>query len=189
MKLVVVGVAEEEEQPAMNPRGIGREKMGLAGKKKKGVSSDTTDCSLFLLPATEWRTEDWGEEEEEEDDWTEEHRKDGEDWGEVRRAWDRARVSAHLSLSSSKWGHVQGYRRRSWLVAPLPPLPPPLISSIWRTKWLQFALLLLFSSSLYLGFMWKTKDWRKRRRRIGRTAELEKVAFQSINYLFAAFSK
>lgn len=79
MKLVVVGVAEEEEQPAMNPRGIGREKMGLAGKKKKGVSSDTTDCSPFLLPATEWCGEDWGEEEEEEDDWTDERRKDGED--------------------------------------------------------------------------------------------------------------
>lgn len=50
----------EEEQPAMNPRGIGGEKMDLASRKEKGVSSDTTECSLLLPPArraAEWTKE------------------------------------------------------------------------------------------------------------------------------------
>lgn len=37
----------------MNPRGVGGEKMDLAGKKEEGVSSDTTECSPLLLLATE----------------------------------------------------------------------------------------------------------------------------------------
>lgn len=43
------GVGRLEEQPAMNPRGSGGEKMDLARRKEKGVSSDTTECSLLLL--------------------------------------------------------------------------------------------------------------------------------------------
>lgn len=41
-------LVEEEEQPAMNPRGSAGEKMDLGGRKEKGVSSDTTECSLLL---------------------------------------------------------------------------------------------------------------------------------------------
>lgn len=80
----------------------------------------------------------------------------------------RARVSAHLFLSSSKRGHVQGYKRRSRLVAPLPPLPPSLISSIWRTKWLQFVpsppIFLLFVLGVYVKGKGvgeeEEKDWK-----------------------------
>lgn len=89
-------------------REIGGEKLDLGCRKKRGVSSDTTDCSSFLLPATYWRRRLRWWRERGRWDRGEELSKDGDDWEEVRRAWDMERVTAPLPLAFSKRGHVQG---------------------------------------------------------------------------------